>query len=225
MIDWNDFENAVVSQLKRNISGQDNPEQNSAICSSPDQSLFIVAGPGSGKTTVIVLKILKLIFVDDVDPSNILVTTFTRKAASELQSRILGWGDQLRQTFIKIPSYNSIKNRLKKLDFNSVVSGTLDSIAEDILRDNRAPGTPPPVVIENFVSNALMIRIGLFSHGRYKNNELKQFIIKLKGSSYKLNVSEKSITLREIKDRFHHDLIDIDQFKNSHDHMGCANSM
>ena len=220
MINWNDFENTVVSQLKRNISRQDNPEQNSAICSTPDKSLFIVAGPGSGKTTVIVLKVLKLIFVDDVDPSNILVTTFTKKAASELQSRILGWGDQLRKAFTKIPSYNSIKNRLDRLDFNRVVSGTLDSIAEDILRDNRAPGNPPPVVIEDFVSNALMIRIGLFNHGRYKNNELKKFIAQLRGNSYGSNVSEISTTLREIKDRFHHDLIDIGQFKGSNYHIG-----
>ncbi len=50
-----------------------------AISSHANESLFIVAGPGSGKTTVIVLKILKYIFVDDIAPDEILATTFTRK--------------------------------------------------------------------------------------------------------------------------------------------------
>ncbi|NIA09716.1 MAG: UvrD-helicase domain-containing protein [Nitrospiraceae bacterium] len=220
MIDWNDFENAVVSQLRRDISRQGNPEQNIAISSPPNQSLFIVAGPGSGKTTVIVLKVLKLIFVDDINPSNILVTTFTRKAASELRSRILGWGDQLRQAFINNPSYNPVDNQLKRLDFNRIITGTLDSISEEVLGDNRAPGTPPPVVIEDFVSNALMIRVGLFSHGRHNNQDLKDFIADLKGTKWGLNVSEISATLREIRDRFHHDQIDIDQFRDNPDHPG-----
>ena len=49
-------------------------------------------GPGSGKTTVIVLKILKYIFVDDIKPNEILATTFTKKAAEELKSRINAYG-------------------------------------------------------------------------------------------------------------------------------------
>ena len=55
-------------------------------------SLFVVAGPGSGKTTAITLRVLRLIFVDLFDPAAILATTFTNRAADELRSRILGWG-------------------------------------------------------------------------------------------------------------------------------------
>ena len=76
MIDYNDFEEIVVNVLERDISS--NEDQKLAISSAQDQSLFIVAGPGSGKTTVMVLKILKFIFVDDVSPNEILATTFTK---------------------------------------------------------------------------------------------------------------------------------------------------
>ena len=61
MISYEEFEDIVVNTLKRNISS--NKDQKKAISSDANDSLFIVAGPGSGKTTVIVLKILKYIFV------------------------------------------------------------------------------------------------------------------------------------------------------------------
>jgi len=220
MIDWGDFERAVINNLNRDISRQRNRSQNDAIRSALNQSLFVVAGPGSGKTTVIALRVLKLIFVDDIDPINILVTTFTRKAAAELRSRILSWGDQLRRVFIHQSRDSRVRSRLKKLDFNRIVTGTLDSIAEEILGEYRAPGTPPPIVIEDFVSNALMIKVGLFNHGRHNNPSLREYIANLRGTAWGLNLSEISTTILKIKDRFHHDLIDVDQFRSNSHHPG-----
>ena len=100
MIDYKEFEEIVVDILERDISS--NEDQNLAISSPMDQSLFIVAGPGSGKTTVMVLKILKFIFVDDVSPNEIMATTFTKKAASELLSRILSWGDKIKKSIAPV---------------------------------------------------------------------------------------------------------------------------
>ena len=65
MISYEEFEDIVVNILNRDISS--NKDQRNAILSPSDKSLFIVAGPGSGKTTVMVLKILKYIFVDDIE--------------------------------------------------------------------------------------------------------------------------------------------------------------
>ncbi len=48
---------------------------------------MVLAGPGSGKTTVISERIRKLIFDHGVDPSQILVITFTRAAAEEMKKR------------------------------------------------------------------------------------------------------------------------------------------
>jgi len=79
LINSSDFQKIVTEQLKRKIDKKSNPNQNKSINAPPSESQFIVAGPGSGKTTVMVLKILKFIFVDDVHPSSILATTFTRK--------------------------------------------------------------------------------------------------------------------------------------------------
>ena len=49
--------------------------------------MMVLAGPGSGKTTVITHRTKYLIEECNIDPSHILVITFTRAAAREMQER------------------------------------------------------------------------------------------------------------------------------------------
>jgi DNA helicase-2/ATP-dependent DNA helicase PcrA len=118
LIKWESFQEIVVKNLGRKISKQDNPDQKRGISAPLTESQFLVAGPGSGKTTVMVLKILKFIFVDEVDPSSILATTFTRTGASELRSRILSWGDEIRQALQKDQQFQDIHPHLTRLDLS-----------------------------------------------------------------------------------------------------------
>lgn len=217
MIDNQEFVRAIDNVLHRDISLEGNRDHNIPICASSNQSLSVVAGPGSGKTTVIVLKVLKLILVDNIEPSSILVTTFTRKAASELRSRILGWGDRLRQALLGDERYSRIHTALGELDFNGIKTGTLDSILEEVLSDNRDPGTPPPNVIDAFVSNALMLDPGLFNEGRFNNRDLHSYVLYLcEGDSFGLTTPKKCKILKDINDRIHHDQVSIERFRREH---------
>ncbi|OED30902.1 UvrD-helicase domain-containing protein [Methanosphaera sp. WGK6] len=80
MISREKYIELVNTVLKRDLNKNQN--QKEAILASIDENQCIVAGPGSGKTTVLVLKILKYYFVDNISLNNIIVTTFTKKSCT-----------------------------------------------------------------------------------------------------------------------------------------------
>ena len=156
-----------------------NQPQDTAVCAPPSPPVFIVAGPGTGKTTVLALRVLKHIFVDGFLPDSIMATTFTRKAAKELRSRVLSWGVLTHQEALKQAQKEGNQNRedwLSSLDINAVLTGTLDSLAEELIKDDRQPGEITPTVIEKFVSSGLLRRNVMFTNQRYKDRVLEQHL-------------------------------------------------
>lgn len=65
-----------------------NPSQRQAVTHGEGPAL-VLAGPGSGKTTVIVKRIFYLIRQQHIPPEEILVVTFTKDAAQSMQQRFL----------------------------------------------------------------------------------------------------------------------------------------
>ncbi len=65
-----------------------NPFQLKA-CTTINGKVLVLAGAGSGKTTVLTERILHLIKDHDVKPDSILGLTFTNKAAAEMRERII----------------------------------------------------------------------------------------------------------------------------------------
>lgn len=219
MIEYVDFENIVVNELERDIRYSVNSKQNKAIKAPLDTSLFIAAGPGSGKTTVMVLKILKFIFIDNIKPSSILATTFTRKAASELKSRVIEWGNKLKRELVLNPKYYYFRDYLNSIDLKKVTIGTIDSISEEILKNSLED--PDSTIIEDFIANALMIKTGLLENKLQNDRQLKSFLNHIKGTKSRINLSIMSQILLEIKDRAHHDRINLKDFIEGYDHPGA----
>ncbi len=63
------------------------PTQHEAV-TSVDNPLAIIAGAGSGKTRVLTRRIAHRVAIGSIDPQRTMAVTFTRKAASELRSRL-----------------------------------------------------------------------------------------------------------------------------------------
>ncbi len=64
-----------------------NEEQKQAVLTT-EGPVLIIAGPGTGKTFTLVKRIAYLVSEKKVNPSEIMVVTFTEKAAKELLTRI-----------------------------------------------------------------------------------------------------------------------------------------
>jgi len=85
--------------------------------------LLIIAGPGSGKTEVIAWRVVHLVRSGLVAPEDMLVTTFTNKAALELKDRI--------------------QHRLPDVHVEAMQVGTLHSLCADLLRQYQSRSRLP----------------------------------------------------------------------------------
>ena len=99
--------------------GNANEAQRSAI-STTDGPLLIIAGPGTGKTYTLVKRIVYLITEKDVLPEEIMIATFTEKAAKELITRIT----------------NELYAIEVSVNLNEMYIGTFHSICLRILKDH-----------------------------------------------------------------------------------------
>lgn len=89
-----------------------NDEQKAAVAET-DGPMIILAGAGSGKTRVLTYKVIFLTEEKKVDPSNILMVTFTNKAAGEMKERI-------RKTIgtanVTISTFHSLCAKILRID-------------------------------------------------------------------------------------------------------------
>lgn len=88
-----------------------NEDQQKVVEYNGNKPLLVEAGPGSGKTRVIIERVKFLINELKVNPSSLLVITFTRKAANELKDRL---------------SEDIPKNIINKMQISTIHSFCLD---------------------------------------------------------------------------------------------------
>ena len=101
------------------------PEQRDVIENAPvDGPAAVIAGAGSGKTELMSARVLWLVANNFMTPAQVLGLTFTRKAAKELQLRVVKRLNDLRETTLwpkdletdfdppKIATYNSFANEV-----------------------------------------------------------------------------------------------------------------
>ena len=77
----------MKSQLSNSQPHELKPEQKTAA-HTLDRHLSVTAGPGSGKTTVLVERYLEILRTQKVSVDNIVAITFTNRAANEMRQRV-----------------------------------------------------------------------------------------------------------------------------------------
>jgi ATP-dependent DNA helicase RecQ len=73
----------------RQLFGELSPTQLAIIKDQESKYIAVAAGPGSGKTRVLVHKLASLLLMEDVKHEQLLMVTFSRAAATEFKKRLL----------------------------------------------------------------------------------------------------------------------------------------
>ena len=91
------FPGSRLSEIKRNLTptkfkqlfGSLSTMQRQIIDDKTNPFIVVAAGPGSGKTTVLVHKLASLLLMEDVKHEQLLMLTFSRAAATEFKKRLI----------------------------------------------------------------------------------------------------------------------------------------
>lgn len=128
--------------MKDTILGNLNKAQQKALIQT-DGPMLILAGAGSGKTRVLTHKVAYLILEKEVDGSNILMVTFTNKAATEMKERI----------------NNLLLSNKDHVSANLPFAGTFHSLCAKILRkEGKAMGISENYIIYDSVDTTDTIK-------------------------------------------------------------------
>ena len=115
------------------------------VISASNYPAAVIAGPGTGKTFTIVKKVTDLVKNHGLAPNRILITTFTKKAAAELNVRILNEfkkeGIKTDLDDLKIGNFHSLANifieKYKKLDDDFFPSMVIDQAMEGYILEKK----------------------------------------------------------------------------------------
>ncbi|CAX43001.1 ATP-dependent DNA helicase, putative [Candida dubliniensis CD36] len=76
--------NQVLGKILESL----NANQRKAVTAPFNGRLQIIAGPGTGKTKVLISRVAYLLIAENIRPDNLIVTTFTKRAANEMIERL-----------------------------------------------------------------------------------------------------------------------------------------
>ncbi len=113
-----------IEQLWESRNFKPNESQRRAILHL-DGPLYLPAGPGSGKTRVLLWRVVNLIACQDINPKDIYLCTFTEKAALQLKEGL------------RVLLGEATNHSQKQYDISRMYVGTVHSSCHRILRDRQ----------------------------------------------------------------------------------------
>src|SRR5581483_9369330 len=130
--------------------------QNKAVVTL-DRHVVVTAGPGSGKTRVLINRYLHIIETGLADIENIVAITFTNKAANEMRERLREEIDQRIVKYHRTPAENIWRDRKRRLEGAAIT--TIHGFCSLILREHPVEaGIDPQFVTLDEYSSLVIIR-------------------------------------------------------------------
>ena len=143
------FKGSRVKEIERNLTpakyqqlfGQLSQRQMEIIDDRESRCIVVAAGPGSGKTRVLVHKLASLLLLEDVKYEQLLMLTFSRAAATEFKQRLMTLIGNAAH-FVEIKTFHSycfdLLGRIGNLDdVQGVVAKAAQMIAQGEVEPNR----------------------------------------------------------------------------------------
>lgn len=134
------------SELFKKLYKQLNPEQKKAV-DTIEGPVMVIAGPGTGKTQVLTLRIANILLKTDTPPEAVLALTFTEKATYNMRQRLAHILGQVAYR-IRIRTFHGFANEIIQSEpdqFPHIIGGSAitepDQLAlvEEILNEQEAP--------------------------------------------------------------------------------------
>lgn len=143
------FKGERASEIQRNITpkkyqklfAQLSERQKEIVTDKESRSIVVAAGPGSGKTRVLVHKLASLLLLEDVKHEQLLMLTFSRAAATEFKQRLIELIGEAAH-YVEIKTFHSysfdLLGRIGNLeDVKDVVARASDMINQGEVEPNK----------------------------------------------------------------------------------------
>ncbi len=106
-------------------------EEQSQAINEKGSNILVAAAAGSGKTAVLVERIINKIINENIDIDKLLVVTFTNAAASEMRERIL---DAIYKKLEEYPENQNLQRQITLINKASIC--TIDSFCLEVVKNN-----------------------------------------------------------------------------------------
>ena len=137
----NEIQRNLTPQKYNQLFGQLSKRQMEIISDKDSRCIVVAAGPGSGKTRVLVHKLASLLLLEDVKHEQLLMLTFSRAAATEFKQRLMELIGNAAH-FVEIKTFHSycfdLLGRIGNLeDAKNIVEKAAEMISQGDVEPNK----------------------------------------------------------------------------------------
>lgn len=196
----------LAAQALRVDLGQNSPH--GALLDPDRPNLFIPAGAGAGKTTGLALLALQALFVHGFQAEAVLATTFTRKAAAELRSRIT-------KGVMAMAELTGRRIDEPALDVAAMRIGTIDDLSNQALIELQLGALVDGTVQKGLMRQAVFDITHGFRRGGQTRTTVQSYLKPLFGNPESVIGFRNSAVI--LHDRLGQDQIDVEAWSSSSD--------